>query len=119
MPIEKSDLLQGTLDMSAKSAWTFCKFSRAHSIRPFTTWKSAAGGKRNGASLTHSLRGPWLGKALEEMPRSEILSHFENLYYARIPSGAGIGRRRQVIHWAKRAVVTPLKRLATTLRRRR
>jgi hypothetical protein len=42
------------------------------------------------------------GKALEEMPRSEILLHFENIYYSHIPLGA----------WLRQRFITPLKIVA-------
>lgn len=78
---------------------------------PFMVWPGEASRAQHSPGRLHGL--VW-GRPLKEMPRSEILLHFENLYYARIPSG-WIRRRRRVNRWAKRVLVTPLKRLVTTL----
>jgi hypothetical protein len=49
------------------------------------------------------------GKTLEQMPRSDILSHFEKLYYRRIPFGIWLRQRRRARLWIQRAFVTPIK----------
>jgi len=52
------------------------------------------------------------GKRLEDMPRSEILLHFEKVYYDRIPLGAWLCRCRRAQNWMERKVITPLKVVA-------
>ena len=52
------------------------------------------------------------GKTLQEMPRAEILLHFENIYYSRIPFGAWLRQWRRAQFWVGRTLVTPLKNLA-------
>ena len=73
MPTEKSDLLQGTLDMlilkivalgpvhgygipceSARFPKRFCRFSKVRFIRPCIASKNAAGLKRSGESQTRA-----------------------------------------------------------------
>jgi len=49
------------------------------------------------------------GKALTEMPRSDILLHFEDLYYSRIPFGSWLRPSRHGQFWADRRLVAPLK----------
>ena len=49
------------------------------------------------------------GKTLEEMPRSEILLHFETMYYSRIPLGTCRRRFRRAQAWVVRRFITPLK----------
>jgi hypothetical protein len=88
------------------------EFSRARHIRVQDLTLNAPH-----AEVIHWAGLGW-GRPLEEMPRSEILLHFENLYYARIPSGGWIRHRRRVNYWAKRTVLTPFRRLVSTLRSR-
>jgi hypothetical protein len=52
------------------------------------------------------------GKTLEEMPRSEILLHFEEIYYSRVPFGAWVRRWRRARFWIDRTFISPLKILA-------
>jgi len=49
------------------------------------------------------------GKTLEEMPRSEILLHFERIYYQRIPLGAWRRLWRAARFRVERTFVVPLK----------
>jgi hypothetical protein len=49
------------------------------------------------------------GKALEEMPRPEILLHFEDIYYNHVPLGAGLRRCRRFRFWLRQRFTTPLK----------
>jgi hypothetical protein len=70
-PLEKADLLQGTLDLLilkvvalgpvhgygicngfARSRLTYCRCSRDRCIRRCTAWRSATGWKRTGANQT-------------------------------------------------------------------
>jgi hypothetical protein len=52
------------------------------------------------------------GKTLEEMPRSEILLHFEKLYYRRVPLGAWLRLWRHARFRIQRTFTTPLKIVA-------
>jgi hypothetical protein len=52
------------------------------------------------------------GKTLEEMPRSEILSHFERIYYRRVPFGASLRQWRRSRFRIQRTFITPLKIVA-------
>jgi hypothetical protein len=52
------------------------------------------------------------GKTLQEMPRSEILLHFENIYYSRIPLGSWLRQWRRARFLLDRSLITPLKTLA-------
>jgi hypothetical protein len=52
------------------------------------------------------------GKALEEMPRSEILLHFEAIYYSRVPLGAWLRQWRRVRFSLRHRFTTPLKSAA-------
>jgi hypothetical protein len=52
------------------------------------------------------------GKTLQEMPRAEILLHFENIYYSRIPLGPLLRQWRRARFWFERALITPLKAAA-------
>jgi len=52
------------------------------------------------------------GKALEEMPRSEILLHFEDIYYSRVPLGAWRRQWRHVRFFLRHRFTTPLKSAA-------
>lgn len=58
------------------------------------------------------------GKALEEMPRSEILVHFERLYYRRVPFGAWLRLWRHAQFRIQRTFITPLKTVAKSARRK-
>lgn len=49
------------------------------------------------------------GKTLEEMPRPEILLHFEEIYYSRVPLGAWLRRWRRVGFSFRHRFITPLK----------
>jgi hypothetical protein len=49
------------------------------------------------------------GKPIDQMPRADLLLHFENLYYSRVPQGAWIRRIRRVRAWAKRGLFAPLR----------
>ena len=52
------------------------------------------------------------GKTVDEMLRSDILLHFQRIYYRRIPLGAWLPRWRSFRFRFQRAFVTPLKILA-------
>lgn len=52
------------------------------------------------------------GKALKEMPRPEILLHFEDIYYSRLPLGAWLRQWRRVRLWLGNRFITPLKIVA-------
>jgi len=52
------------------------------------------------------------GKTLEQMPRSDILLHFEKLYYRRIPFGSWLQLSRRVKPRLSIAFVAPWKRMA-------
>ena len=52
------------------------------------------------------------GKTLEEMPRSEILLHFERIYYRRVPLGAWLRPWRRARFRIQRTFITPLKTVA-------
>jgi hypothetical protein len=52
------------------------------------------------------------GKTLEEMPRSEILLHFEDMYYQRIPLGAWLKQWRLAKFRIQRSFTAPLKNIA-------
>jgi hypothetical protein len=52
------------------------------------------------------------GKALEEMPRPEILLHFEDIYYSRIPLGTWLRQWRRLRFWLQHRFTTPLKIVA-------
>jgi hypothetical protein len=52
------------------------------------------------------------GKALEEMPRSEILLHFEDIYYSRVPLGAWLRQWRRLRLWLRHSFPAPLKIVA-------
>jgi hypothetical protein len=52
------------------------------------------------------------GKTLEEMPRSEILLHFERVYYQRVPLGTALRQWRRAQFKMQRAIINPLKSAA-------
>ena len=52
------------------------------------------------------------GKTLNEMPRSEILLHFEKIYYQRVPLGRLLREWRRARFRIDRTFVTPLKIVA-------
>jgi hypothetical protein len=52
------------------------------------------------------------GKSLEEMPRPEILLHFERIYYRRVPLGAWLRLWRRARFRFQRKFITPLKTVA-------
>jgi hypothetical protein len=52
------------------------------------------------------------GKAPEEILRSDILLHFQKIYYSRIPLGAWLSKWRRARFRAHRVFVTPVKSLA-------
>jgi hypothetical protein len=52
------------------------------------------------------------GKTLDEMPRADLLLHFEELYYSRIPRGRWLCQWRRGQGFARRALVAPLKNTA-------
>jgi len=52
------------------------------------------------------------GKTLEEMPRSDILSYFEKIYYRRVPLGAWLREWRRARFRIDRTFITPLKIVA-------
>jgi hypothetical protein len=52
------------------------------------------------------------GRSLDEMPRSDILLHFENLYYRRIPFGPWLRQWRHARLWIRPTIIAPLKILA-------
>ena len=52
------------------------------------------------------------GKAVEEMPRSEILLHFEDIYYSRVPLGAWVRQWRRVRFALRHRFSTPFKTAA-------
>jgi hypothetical protein len=66
------------------------------------------------AQVIHWAGLAW-GKTIDEMPRAEILHHFEDFYYRRIPAGAAVRRYRRARFSAERALVTPLKAAARRL----
>jgi len=49
------------------------------------------------------------GKSLEEMPRSEILLHFEKIYYKRVPFGRLLREWRLMLFRVDRTFITPVK----------
>jgi len=49
------------------------------------------------------------GKTLEEMPRADILLHFEEVYYRRVPLGAWLRPWRRAQFKMQRAIIIPLK----------
>ena len=49
------------------------------------------------------------GKTLDEMPRSEILLHFERMYYQRVRFGSWLKRWRLSIFRIDRSLITPFK----------
>ena len=49
------------------------------------------------------------GKTLEEMPRSEILLHFEEIYYKRVPFGRLLRKWRLAQFRVDRTFITPFK----------
>jgi hypothetical protein len=55
------------------------------------------------AQVIHWAGLAW-GKSPAEMPRADILSHFENLYYSRVPNGAVLQRYRRANFLAQRNV---------------
>lgn len=52
------------------------------------------------------------GKTPEEMPRSDILLHFEGIYYSRIPFKTWLRKWRRARFLIERGLITPLKSLA-------
>jgi hypothetical protein len=52
------------------------------------------------------------GKTPEEMPRPDILLHFETMYYRRVPFGAWLRPWRRAQFRIQRAFITPLKVVA-------
>lgn len=48
------------------------------------------------------------GKALEDMPRPEVLSHFEDLYYSRVPFGVWLRQWRRLRFWIRHRFTTPV-----------
>ena len=52
------------------------------------------------------------GKTLKEMPRSEILLHFEDIYYSRVPLGAWLRQWRRLRFWLRQRFITPLRIVA-------
>jgi hypothetical protein len=52
------------------------------------------------------------GKSVEQMPRADILMHFEALYYSRIPNGSLLRLSRRAQAGAKQGVLAPLKAAA-------
>ena len=88
---------------------------------PFMVWPGEASQAQHIRLKDLTLNGPhaqiihWAGlgcATLEKMPRPEILLHFEDLYYSRMPLGNWIRRGRQAKRWARREIITPLKELA-------
>lgn len=60
------------------------------------------------AQVIHWAGLAW-GKTIDEMPRADILQHFEDLYYSRIPAGTALRQYRRSRFLAARGLVTPLK----------
>lgn len=58
------------------------------------------------------------GNSLDGMPRHDILLHFENLYYSRIPRGGVVRKWREARHRADRRVIMPLKSTLNQMLRR-
>jgi len=52
------------------------------------------------------------GRTLEEMPRPEILLHFEEVYYRRVPLGAWLRQWRRMQFRMYRGLIAPLKAVA-------
>lgn len=59
------------------------------------------------------------GKPLRQIPRSDILLHFEKLYYSRIPGGSYIRALRKAGGWADRMLIRPAKGSAKKVLRNR
>ncbi len=89
---------------------------------PFMVWPGAAGRTEHiqtkdftpegrHQQLIHWAGLRW-GKALEEMPRSEILLHFEEMYYRRVPLGGWFRRWRRARFRFERSVMGPVKTFA-------
>lgn len=86
---------------------------------PFMVWPGEAARAEHIQLADLTLDGPhqqvmhWAGlgwgKSLEEMPRSEILSHFEKMYYSRIPLGNWLCQYRRARSWIERTIIAPLK----------
>jgi hypothetical protein len=55
------------------------------------------------------------GKTIEEMPKPEMLLHFEEIYYQRIPLGAWLRKWRHERFRIQRTFITPLKNVAKRL----
>lgn len=58
------------------------------------------------------------GKPFGQIPRSDILLHFENLYYSRIPGGRYIRPLRKASAWTDRVLIKPAKATAKQLLRK-
>lgn len=58
------------------------------------------------------------GKTPEEMPRSDILLHFEGIYYSRVPLRAWLRNWRRARFRIQRGLITPLKSLAKRILRK-
>lgn len=52
------------------------------------------------------------GKRFQEMPRSEILLHFEKIYYSRVPFSPLVRQSRHARLWIRTEIIAPLKMLA-------
>lgn len=89
---------------------------------PFMVWPGEAArtahirAEELTASCPHAQVIHWAGLgwgiAIREMPRADILTHFENIYYSQIPSGAALRRLRDVQLWTKQRLFGPLKGVA-------
>jgi hypothetical protein len=86
---------------------------------PFMVWPGEAARAEHIHLKELTLDGPhrqvihWAGlgwgRALEDMPRPEVLLHFEDLYYSRIPLGAWFRQWRRLRFWIRQRFTTPVK----------
>ena len=60
--------------------------------------------------LVHWAGMRW-GKLPQEMPRWDILLHFEDIYYQRIPFGNVLRYWRRIVFRFQRGIITPIKAL--------
>lgn len=89
---------------------------------PFMVWPGETAGAEHIRLEDLTSNGPhqqvihWAGlgwgRALKEMPRSEILLHFEQTYYSRIPLGIFLCKIRRAQSRMERKVIAPLKAFA-------
>lgn len=88
---------------------------------PLMVWPGVAAGAKHiqvtdfTSGVPHQQVIHWAGlrwgKTPEEMLRSDILLHFEKMYYSRIPMGPSLCKWRRFRFRVQRAFITPLKAL--------